>query len=408
MKRNENDLEERLLALQDENKRLHQELAKSKAENARLRSSYQEDFYQLEAIFNLSNDAICIFDAQGYFVKLNPAWTRLLGYSIEELIKKPFTNYIHPEDLEHTFEEGRKVNEEEYTTIQFENRYIKKSGEIVWLSWNAVSNKGNIYAIARDITQEKNDQRSLEKVIEERTAELKRVNQKLQNFARVVAHDLRAPLVVTNGFLKLVEREITQLPRVKKWLDNAQLSIIDMQNLLTAVLDYSKAGTNSINKAYFDLNEMVETLIQQYLLRDTLKAEAAHLTPVITKDQLPKIYGMAYPIRQVFQNLINNGIKFQPLGQQSIIHISYRSDDDYHYISITDNGIGIEEKYQQQIFEPFKRLHHKSEYLGHGVGLSICKDIVEAHGGQMSLQSSIGEGATFQLSIPKKKQKGKK
>ena len=233
-----------------------------------------------------------------------------------------------------------------------------------------------------------------EKEIMRYAAELKRSNHELQQFAYIASHDLQEPLRMISSYLQLIER------RYKSKLDQDADEFIEyavdgakrLQNLINGLLEYSRVETSGKSFEPVDCEKIFGDTLSN------LKVAIEESSAVITHDPLPTVMADRSQILQLFQNLIGNAIKFRSQDAPRI-HITAGHEDDDWTFSVKDNGIGIEEQYKDRIFELFQRLHSRG-YSGTGIGLSVCKRIVERHGGQIWLESSLGKGATFYFTIP--------
>lgn len=230
--------------------------------------------------------------------------------------------------------------------------------------------------------------------IEEQNTVLERTNSMLEEFAYVVAHDLKEPLRSILSFTTLLHR------RNKHSLDNESKVYMDyvvksakhMNALLVDLLEYTTIDKTEIIRETIDLNTTVSDV--QFLLSATIEQTKS----IIICDDLPIINVNQTHIKQLFQQLIHNAIKFRKDNQSAIIQISTKKTDTHHIFSVTDNGIGINEKYQEKIFKIFNRLDKKN-YQGTGIGLAICHKIVQLYGGEIWVESNVGKGSTFHFSI---------
>jgi light-regulated signal transduction histidine kinase (bacteriophytochrome) len=224
--------------------------------------------------------------------------------------------------------------------------------------------------------------------------ELKRSNYELQQFAYVASHDLQEPLRMISSYLQLIER------RYKSKLDQDADEFIEyavdgakrLQNMINGLLEYSRVETSGKSFEPVDCEKVFGDTLAN------LKVAIEENSAVITHDPLPTVMADRSQILQLFQNLIGNAIKFRA-QEAPRIHVSAGHKGDEWAFSVKDNGIGIEEQYKDRIFDLFQRLHSRG-YSGTGIGLSICKRIVERHGGKIWLESTIGRGSTFYFEIP--------
>jgi len=225
--------------------------------------------------------------------------------------------------------------------------------------------------------------------------ELARSNTELQHFAYIASHDLQEPLRMVASYVQLLAR------RYKGKLDNDADEFIDfavdgatrMQALINALLAYSRIGTKGKPLEPTDCEKVLEVALKNlHLAVEESKA-------IVTHDPLPTVMGDATQLGQLFQNLIGNSVKFRG-AEAPRIHISAERNGKDWYFSHRDNGIGIDPQFSERIFVIFQRLHSKQEYPGTGIGLALCKKIVERHGGRLWMESKAGQGTTFRFTIP--------
>ena len=232
--------------------------------------------------------------------------------------------------------------------------------------------------------------------LEARNQELQRSNAELESFAYAVSHDLQAPLRSIKMFAQLLTQEYQELlqGQPQEYIEYITSSVERMENLIHDLLAYSRAGKNEQTWLPISLEELVNTSIQN--LEVSIKENQA----TVNVGNLPTLMVNPTEMTQVFQNLISNGIKFCG-KQQPLIEIGAVSDEDNWQIFVKDNGIGIDSKYHQKIFQVFQRLHSEDDYPGTGIGLSICEKIVKHHGGKIWLESVPNQGSTFYFTLPK-------
>ena len=225
--------------------------------------------------------------------------------------------------------------------------------------------------------------------------ELERSNFELQQFAYVASHDLQEPLRMVSGYTQLLAK------RYRGHLDSDADEFISyavsgasrMQDLIQALLEFSSVGSRKTSLAPVDCNEVVQVVLT------ALRASIQQSSAVISHDRLPRVLGDELQLVQLFQNLISNGIKYQNGGPPNI-HISCKPDGERWVFSVRDNGIGIDPRYAERIFMIFQRLHTQQEYSGTGIGLALCKKIVERHGGKIWVKSEPGKGCEFSFTLP--------
>jgi light-regulated signal transduction histidine kinase (bacteriophytochrome) len=232
-------------------------------------------------------------------------------------------------------------------------------------------------------------------VAEQRTQELARSNAELQEFAYVASHDLQEPLLAVSSFATWLARtyenqlDATAQDRIERIVNGA----VRMQRLIGDLLTYSRVGRQRKPFAPIECERVLnETLAN---LRVAVEESGGE----VTADRLPTVLADELELSQLFQNLIGNALKFR--GAEPVrIHVGARRQNGEWVLSVRDNGIGIDPKYGERIFQIFQRLHGRSKYPGTGIGLAICKKIVERHGGRIWVESEAGRGSTFLFTLP--------
>lgn len=261
-----------------------------------------------------------------------------------------------------------------------------------------------IYAI-RDITDRKRAESQirelnllLEQKVRERTAELTRSNDDLAQFAYVASHDLKEPLRTIAIFTELLDQEHGESlnPQAQEGLTYILSGVRRMHELIDDLLAYSQVESRESNVKPVDLNAVVQEAL--FNLHRVIQEAGAE----VTADPLPTVTGDRVQLTQLLQNLVGNSIKYRS-KESPRIHISFALDVFENVISVRDNGIGIDPRYAESVFKLFKRLHVREEYPGNGVGLAICRRIVERHGGRIWIESDGATGSTFHFTMPASK-----
>ena len=275
--------------------------------------------------------------------------------------------------------------------------YIEQSG--IWLEIIGYPSNDGLSIYFKNITERKIVEKqinSLNNSLEKRAAELIASNQELENFAYVASHDLQEPLRMITSFLQLLEMKYhdTIDAAGKKYISFAVDGASRMNNLILDLLEYSKVGRTNVNYGETDMNEIVEEVLENF--QQKISATRAKISteklPVLKKVVRSQMY-------QLMQNLIGNALKYQHPHIDPIIKINCEKNEEGWLFSIKDNGIGIDDKFASKIFVIFQRLHSKNEYSGTGIGLAICKKIIDLLGGKIWVES-INEGSTFWFLIP--------
>ncbi|HEY8657658.1 MAG TPA: ATP-binding protein, partial [Hanamia sp.] len=310
------------------------------------------------------------------------------GKSILDIIDKPYQK-AYKELTKNIFKGKSGIMEFEITGLKGTHR---------WMETHAVSLKNtegkiiSLLGVTHDITERKKTEEALEK----RAAELLASNTELEHFAYVASHDLQEPLRMVISFMNLLEKRMDgQLDETnKQYIHFAVDGAKRMKTLIQDLLLYSRVGTNKENFAATDLNEVMQYTTQ--LLKENIKKNRA----VITVKPMPVIWANKTLISQLFVNLVSNALKYHG-DKEPEIEVGCTEEPGKWIFYVKDNGIGIDPKFFDKIFIMFQRLHNKNEYSGTGIGLAICKKIVETHKGRIWVESEAGKGSTFYFSIPK-------
>jgi len=234
----------------------------------------------------------------------------------------------------------------------------------------------------------------LEELVAQRTEELARSNKDLEQFAYVASHDLQEPLRAVSGFVVLLQQRYQGKldEKADGYIANAVDGAARMQSLIGDLLAYSRVGTRGGTLAPTAAQDSFDNA------RRNLAASIRDAGAVITSDPMPIVPGDALQLTQLFQNLIGNAVKFRG-DRRPEIHVGARREQDQWLFWVRDNGIGVAPEYADRIFLIFQRLHTRKKYAGTGIGLAICKKIVERHGGKIWVESQPDEGATFYFTI---------
>lgn len=367
------------------------------------------------SLLETSLDPFVTISPEGKITDVNEATIRATGKTREELIGTDFSNYFtEPQKAQAGY---RQVFAEGIVT-DYPLTIRHKDGRLIDVLYNASiykdtrGNRLGVFAAARDVTELnraveelKRHRDQLEAIVKERTAEvnsanreLLRSNEGLEQFAYVASHDLQEPLRTMASYSQLLEQRYKG--KLDKDADEFIGFIVDaakrMQKLITDLLAYSRVGRTDTELRETDCNSVLGRVV--FSMGPVIEENKA----VITHDNLPVMACNESSFIQLFQNLIGNAIKFR--GEETPrVHINAKRQGDEWLFSVRDNGIGIDEKYKDRIFLIFQRLHGRDKYPGTGIGLSICKKIVESRGGRIWVESKLGEGTTFYFTVPESK-----
>ena len=408
-------LEKRAAALMAANEQLKREVAEQRKE--------AEDSRRLATVVRDSNDAVMLQDREGKILAWNRGAERMYGWSEAEALQMSVRDIV-PEDKHEqalAFLRAAAVGE---AVESLETQRMTKDGRRldVWLTVTALKDDaGRTVAVAateRDITELKRTgeelralAESLEQRVAERTAlaeeraeELARINAELGDFTYVVSHDLKEPLRGIDAFSTFLAEDYGDKldEQGQKYVSVLRDSAIRMSALIEDLLKLSRIGrTRGRYEAV-----AVESLLEE-VRRDMEFALEQKKVDLRIQPGLPTITYEPAHLKQVFENLISNAIKFND-KPQPVVEIACQQDDRAHTFSVRDNGMGIDGRYYDKIFQIFQRLGHREDYEGTGAGLTICKKIVEAHRGKIWVESRVGEGSTFSFSVPRTIRPGQK
>lgn len=347
-------------------------------------------------VWENSFDGMRLIDQKGDIVRVNEAFCKMVEMEREKLEGNSFAD-IYAKSREEKLAKGlsrfAKKIVVPYTVEEFELWNGKKK-------WFEVSNcvldfenrEPLILSIFRDVTERKNFEEELKNTVNK----LEISNKNLQEFAYVASHDLQEPLRMISNYTQLLSNRFSKNvdEKAKEYIYFVVSSAKRMQELIKNLLDYSRVTTQGKAFEIIDSSEILENVLS----RMRLSIEETGTKLIISS--LPKIKGDSIQIEQLFQNLLSNSIKFRS-NNEPVIQISAEDKDNLWLFSFRDNGIGIEQKFKDRIFVIFQRLHSQQEYPGTGIGLALCKKIVERHGGNIWMESTPGDGTTFYFTIPK-------
>jgi PAS domain S-box-containing protein len=347
----------------------------------------------------VDNSLVGVFEStlDGTIVYTNRADLKIFGYdSLEELqAREAASVYKYPQQRKEFIEALAKNGKVENFTADM----LTKTGDTVTLLLNAQVYDDKISGMLMDITEIKRAEEEIIRmndILEKRAAELQASNTELERFAYVASHDLQEPLRMVSSFLNLLEKKLAGLldETTRQYIHFAVDGAERMKKLIQDLLQYSRVGSNKEDFSPTDLNEVLQ-YVTRLLAEDIKKNQAS-----ITVHPMPVIEANKTLISQLFVNLVSNAMKYRN-EKTPEIEIGSTQEPGHWTFYVKDNGIGIDPKFFDKIFIIFQRLHNKNEYSGTGIGLAICKKIVDIHKGKIWLQSEPGKGSTFYFTIPK-------
>jgi len=367
-------------------------------------SESKESGARYRGLLEAAPDAMVVVNQGGEIVLLNVQAEKQFGYSRDELVGQKVTNIIPKGFAERLVADALRSTEDALaqqigTGIELSGRHKNGGNFPIEIMLSPLESAEGILVTAaiRDITTRKEAEAHLLRKVDE----LNRSNEELGQFAYVASHDLQEPLRMVASYTQLLSR------RYKGKLDSDADEFIAfavdgasrMQRLIHDLLAYSRVGT----KGQELLNISSEEALQHALVN--LRGAVEESGAVVTHDPLPGVLADEMQLIQLFQNLVGNGIKYQNPGVPRV-HISAAKNGERKWtFSVKDNGLGIDSQYFEKIFGMFQRLHKREEFAGTGIGLAICKKIVERHGGTISVMSEPGQGSTFRFALAESEEK---
>jgi len=354
---------------------------------------------RFERFFTVSIDLFAIAGPDGYFKRLNPAWEKTLGFTNDELLARPYVEFVHPEDRERTFAEAEKLRAG-VETLAFENRYLCKDGSYRWLMWSARFEPESrlIYASARDLTERRraaDDLARLNRDLQHHAAELETSNKELETFTYSVSHDLRAPLRHIDGFSRILLEDYSASldPEARSFLSRIRDSTQHMGRLVDDLLNLSSVGRQEVRPQITGLKTLVDEVLTG------LRPELADRAIEWHIKDLPFVECDPGLLRQAFANLLSNAVKYSRPRNPAVISVGVVDSSDPPVLFVRDNGVGFSMKYADKLFGVFQRLHRQEDFEGTGVGLATVQRIIHKHGGRIWAEAELDRGATFYFTL---------
>ncbi len=379
-------------------------LARQQSGLERSKASVQSE---RDEFFELSLDMLVVAGSDGYFKKINPVLPKKLGYEMEELLSQPFLSFVHPDDTERTVQVMRSLRHGE-DVVDFENRYRCRDGSYIWLSWScrAPVSRDTMFAVARDVTARREAAAALEKATreaEKARAVAEQANRAKSDFLANMSHEIRTPMNAVIGLTELVlETELTASQ--KDYLSTVLESGESLLSIINEILDFSKieAGKIELERIPMNLREQIGDTMKSLAIRAHRKE--IELAWHVSKEVPDTFLGDPARLRQVLVNLVGNAIKFTPEGEVVVnVHEQARRGKvvDLQF-EIRDTGVGIPEDKLGRIFAEFEQADTSTtrEFGGTGLGLSISSRLVDLMGGEIHVESAVGEGSRFHFTIP--------
>ncbi|MEX2592308.1 MAG: PAS domain S-box protein [Anditalea sp.] len=350
-----------------------------------LKEAYAEKSIILESI----GDAFFAVDKSWTVTYWNKKAETILGTNKEEIIGKNLWE-VYNDVMDSPFYTQYSKALHKNETVHFEEFYPKLK---IWVEVSVYPSPSGLSIYFKDVSERKNNEEKLKRI----NKELALSNSELEQFAFVASHDLQEPLRMITSFLAQLERKYKDLldDKGKRYIHFASDGAKRMRLIILDLLEYSRVGRTEEDRQLINLEALLKEVVG--LNRKIMQEKKAK----VTWEEFPELYTFKSPLRLLFQNLISNALKYQYKEAVPVINISYEETiTDWQFV-VSDNGIGIDSEYFEKIFTIFQRLHNKDEYSGTGVGLAICKKLVENFGGEIWVESEEGKGSKFYFTLPK-------
>ena len=365
----------------------------------------QESENKYKTLFYKSPLPKWIYDQETLqFLEVNEAAIRNYGYSQEEFGRMRISDIRPAEDLPLLLSDVEEARASYEKSRDGTWRHIKKNGEIIFVEVTAhpieYDHRRARMVVVNDVTERRRSEQLLQQLneaLKKRAAELALSNAELERFAYIASHDLQEPLRMVSSFLQLLQKRYQgQLDeKAGQYIHYAVDGAERMKALILDLLEYSRVGTGKENWGPVDTAEVMEAVGN--IFREKIIAARARVEISL----LPVVRGDKVQMTQLFQNLVGNALKYH--GEEPpVLRIRATEEPGCWLFAVEDNGIGIDPQFFGKIFIIFQRLHNKSDYSGTGIGLAICKKIVERHGGRIWVESAPEKGSTFYFTIPTK------
>lgn len=350
------------------------------------------DTFNLELFFELSADLLCIAGYDGYFRRISPSVSKLLGYTNEELFAKPIHEFIYAEDKDITAKHRHNLINDK-PLLHFENRYVTKSGEIVWLSWTSmpVDSEKLVYAIAKNITHKKKQEDDRNALI----ANLTKINDDLKLLTLTTSHDLRSPVSNLLSVFNLLDVSKINDEETREFIDILKSATENLKDTLNNYVDVlNQKESLGMQAEKVDLNDCLNVVLQS--LNSLIQDSGAKIK--IDFSAVKKIKFNKSFLESIFLNLITNSIKYARPEHFPVINIYSRKADDVNQLIFSDEGQGFDMDYvKENIFGFRQKFHDHND--SKGIGLYLVYNHVTSLGGKIAIESRVNKGAKFIISF---------
>ena len=396
----------------------YDEIRKKNIELIALSEKLTESENKYKQLANTLPILICIINERNNVLLVNESLENFLAKPLLNFDRKSLHSFIHPDDIDVILDGWSKAKRNH--TVFFGETRIKNASDYTWHLVSITPNKAEdgtfnswlVYFV--DISAQKmvvetlknnSELKMIQHELESANSKLRFKNKELEQFAYIASHDLQEPLRKIMIMLSRAGEHLSEDQRKQYYFDRITLAAGRLSNLIADVLNYSRIENK---EQYFEEVDLNNVLLQ---VQSDLSMVIEEKNAIINVDPLPKVLGLDTQLGQLFYNLINNALKFN--STQPTVTISYGdipkdetmvvNPENYEVISIADNGIGMDNKYSARIFDMFQRLHERDQYGGNGIGLALCRRIIENHNGLINFNSTPDEGTIFWFYLPKNK-----
>jgi PAS domain S-box-containing protein len=367
----------------------------------RAEQGLRESEERFRGAFQAAAIGFALVETDGRFRAVNPSLCRMLGYGEAELLAMTWQDVTHPDDVERDRPLRARLVAGEIESFHLDKRYVHKGGTVVWgqlavsLVRDAAGTPAYTVAQVTDVTARKEAEQALAR----HAAELERSNAELEQFAAIASHDLQEPLRTVASYVQLLAERFQGLDeRAGRWTGYTVAAVERMQRQVAGLLALAQVRTDRGALAPASLEAAVAHAWEH------LRPRHAGSRARLTRGALPTLVADPTQLEQLFQNLLGNALKYRRPGVPPRIHVSAEhrataSGAEWE-LAVRDHGIGVKVEDAGRIFEIFQRLHRDDEYEGTGIGLAICRKIVERHGGRIWVEPAPGDGAVFRFTLP--------
>lgn len=395
----------------------YDEIRKKNIELIALSEKLAESENRYRKLANAIPILICEVNDRNKVLLYNESLLNFFKVPLPNFERKNLMNFVHPDDIEIIVEgwNKAKANRSSFSgEIRITDTYEylwhlvsmipNKSEDGSFNSWLVYFTDINAQKMIVETLKDNSELKMIQRELESANSKLIFKNKELEQFAYIASHDLQEPLRKIMIMLSRAGEHLSEEEKKKFYFDRITISATRLSDLITDVLNYSRIDNNKQVFEPVDLNEIAEEILVD------LSMIIEEKNAVITIESLPSVLGLNTQLRQLFYNLVNNALKFNT--ELPVVTISAKMIPDnqdhlalpgnYDIISITDNGIGIDSQYSNRIFNMFQRLHERDQYGGNGIGLALCRRIIENHNGIINFTSTPGKGTVFWIYLPKK------